>query len=104
MADAEIKGTKGSVLLPPQIYGPLGALTPKVQHNCQEGQASTHKILAPFGFSAVFRGMRAKRAKICGGTLTVIGALAFSLDPLLLYELISCRMPGWCADLYPTRG
>jgi hypothetical protein len=48
MADAEIKGTKGSVLLPPQIYGPLGALTPKVQHNCQEGQASTHEILAPF--------------------------------------------------------
>jgi hypothetical protein len=72
MADAAIKGAKGVSHSYHKINGPLGLLTRKVQENCQEGQASAHKILAPFWISAAFRGKEAKRAKICGGTLTVI--------------------------------
>jgi hypothetical protein len=55
MADAAIKGAKGVSHSYHKINGPLGLLTRKVQQNCQEGQASAHKILAPFWISAAFR-------------------------------------------------
>src|SRR4051794_5608098 len=83
---------------------PLASLPEKSSKTVKRSKPLPTKSWPPFGCSAAFRGKGAKRAKTCGGTLTVFGTLAFSLDPLLLCELISCRPARLLCRALPRRG